>query len=159
MTITCLSHYKGHLVAVIKEKKVRDRHVVFYKFDGLQTMDAKVQPQSNENLGISISFDGDLIFLGDAYKNIRVLQLEDPESLKQKEKVEDPDKFISVKRLCSNKMNEKVVGVFTLRAAERQDYHRLNQVEKQALSIISVSESGYMRIYGLREKKLLECIA
>ena len=36
-------------------------------------MDAKVQPQSNENLGISISFDGDLIFLGDAYKNIRVL--------------------------------------------------------------------------------------
>jgi hypothetical protein len=51
------------------------------------------------------------------------------------------------------------VGVFTLRAAERQDYHRLNQVEKQALSLISVSESGYMRIYGLREKKLLECIA
>jgi hypothetical protein len=56
-------------------------------------------------------------------------------------------------------MNEKVVGVFTLRAAERQDYHRLNQVEKQALSLISVSESGFMRIYGLREKKLLECIA
>lgn len=34
MTITCLSHYQGHLVTVIKEKKVRDRHVVFYKFDG-----------------------------------------------------------------------------------------------------------------------------
>lgn len=85
-------------------------------------MDPKVQPQSNENLGISISFDGDLIFLGDSYKNIRVLQVTDSESLKAKEKVDDPDKFISVKRLCSNKMNEKVVGVYTLRAAERQDY-------------------------------------
>ncbi len=69
-------------MAVIKEKKVRDRHVVFYKFDGNEKMEAKVQPQSNENLGISISFDGDLIFLGDAYKNIRVLQVTDPESLK-----------------------------------------------------------------------------
>ena len=43
----------------------------------------------------------------------------DSEQLKQKEKVDDPDKFISVKRLCSNKMNEKVVGVYTMRAAER----------------------------------------
>ena len=43
----------------------------------------------------------------------------DPESLKQKEKVDDPNKFISIKRMCSNKMNEKVVGVYTLRAAER----------------------------------------
>ncbi len=82
-------------------------------------MDPKIQPQSTENIGISISFDGDLIFLGDAYKNIRVLQVTDPESLKQKEKVDDPNKFISIKRMCSNKMNEKVVGVYTLRAAER----------------------------------------
>ena len=44
MTITCLSDYKGHLVAVIKEKKVRDRHVVFYKFDGGTQMEPKVQP-------------------------------------------------------------------------------------------------------------------
>jgi hypothetical protein len=159
MTITCISHYQGHLVAVIREKKVRDRHVVFYKFDGAQQMDAKVQPQSNENLGISISFDGDLIFLGDAYKNIRVLQVTDSEQLKQKEKVDDPDKFISVKRLCSNKMNEKVISVHTMRAAERHDYHRLSQIEKQSLSIISIAESGYIRLYALREKKLLECVA
>jgi hypothetical protein len=122
-------------------------------------MDAKVQPQSNENLGISISFDGDLIFLGDAYKNIRVLQVTDSEQLKQKEKVDDPDKFISVKRLCSNKMNEKVVGVYTMRAAERHDYQRLSQIEKKSLSLISIAESGYIRLYALREKKLLECIA
>jgi hypothetical protein len=56
-------------------------------------------------------------------------------------------------------MNEKVVGVYTLRAAERQDYQRLTQIEKQTLSIIAMSETGYLRIYGLREKKILECIA
>ena len=71
MAITCLSHYQGHLVADIMQRKMR--HVVFYKFDGKETMDPKIQPQSTENIGISISFDGDLIFLGDAYKNIRVL--------------------------------------------------------------------------------------
>ncbi len=83
----------------------------------------------------------------------------DSEQLKQKEKVDDPDKFISVKRLCSNKMNEKVVGVYTMRAAERYDYHRLSQIEKQSLSILSIAESGYIRLYALREKKLLECVA
>ncbi len=40
MTITCLSHYRGHLVAVILEQKIRDRHVVFYKFDGQGKMDS-----------------------------------------------------------------------------------------------------------------------
>lgn len=159
MTITCLSHYRGHLVAVILENKVRDRHVVFYKFDGKAKLEAKVQPQSNENLGISISFDGDLIFLGDAYNNIRVLKVTDSESLKAKERVEDPNKFISVKRMCSNKMNEKVIGIFTLRASERNDYSHLSQVEKQSFSLLSVSESGYLRLYCLREKKLLECVA
>ena len=83
----------------------------------------------------------------------------DSEQLKRTEKVDDPDKFISVKRLCSNKMNEKVVGVYTMRAAERQDYHRLSQIEKQGLSILAVSETGYLRLYALREKKLLECVA
>lgn len=157
MTITCLSHYKGYLAAVTNTK-TRDRLVVFYKFDGVK-MDPKVQPQSNQNLAISISFDGDLIFLGDAYKNIRVLYLEDPEILKIHEKVDDPEKFISIKRLCSNKMNQKVVGVHTLRSAERNDYARLSKAEKQALALFSASESGYLRIYGLREKKLLECLA
>lgn len=42
MTITCLSHYRGHLVAVIMEK--RDRLLVFYKFDGAKRMEPKVQP-------------------------------------------------------------------------------------------------------------------
>jgi hypothetical protein len=126
MSITCLSHYQGHLVAVILEKKNRDRYVVFYKFDGQQKLESKPQPQTNENLGQAISFDGDMIFLGDAYKNVRVLQVQDSEKLKQQEKVDNPDKFIQLKRLCSNKMNEKVVGVYTLRAGERNDHQRLS---------------------------------
>ena len=41
MSITCLSHYQGHLVAVILEKKNRDRYVVFYKFDGQSKLESK----------------------------------------------------------------------------------------------------------------------
>ena len=43
MTITCLSHYKGYLATVTNPKNMRDRLVVFYKFDGIK-MDPKVQP-------------------------------------------------------------------------------------------------------------------
>jgi hypothetical protein len=56
-------------------------------------------------------------------------------------------------------MDEKVVGVYTLRASERQDYHRLSQIERQSLSIATFAESGYLRIFALREKKVLECVA
>jgi hypothetical protein len=56
-------------------------------------------------------------------------------------------------------MNEKVVGVYTLRAADSHHYQRLNALEIQSLSILAASESGYLRIYALREKKLLECVA
>ena len=72
-------------------------------------------------MGISFSFDGDLLFIGDAYKNFSVLQMTDKEELMKREKVEDADKFIQVKRLCSNKMNEKVVGVYTLRGSGRTE--------------------------------------
>ena len=57
---------------------------------------------------------------------MRVLQVQDSEILKLKEKVDNPDKFIQLKRLCSNKMDEKVVGVYTLRAGERNDMARLS---------------------------------
>lgn len=119
---------------------------MFYKFDGAQQMDTKVKLYSNENLGISISFGGDIIFLGDAFKNTQVLQVMDSEQLRQKEKVDDPDKFISVNHLCSNKINEKVISVHTMRAAERHEYNCLSQIEKQSLSIRSVAESGYIRL-------------
>lgn len=87
------------------------------------------------------------------------MYLEDPEILKRTERIDDPEKFISLKRLCSNKMNQKVVSLHSLRAAERDDTARLSQVEKQSLAIFSASECGYLRIYALREKKLLECVA
>lgn len=53
-------------------------------------------------------------------------------------------------------MNEKTVGVFSLRAAERNDYQSLSNVELSSLSIMAASESGYLRIYTMRERKLLE---
>lgn len=125
----------------------------------MQQPEAKRQPASNENLALCISFDGDYIFMGDAYKNIKVLHVADAEILKAKERIEDPEKYISVKKLYTNNMNEKVVGIYSLRSAEKNDFAKLSEVERQCLSILSVSESGYLRIYALREKKLLECIA
>jgi hypothetical protein len=77
MSITCLSVYRGYLSAVMIDK--RDRLLIFFKFDGDKKMEAKIQPNSNENLAQCISFDGDYVFLGDAYKNIKVLMVADPE--------------------------------------------------------------------------------
>lgn len=77
-------------------------------------------------MALTISFDGDYIFLGDAYKNIKVLKVADSEILKKQEKIEDPEKYIQVKKLYTNNMNEKVVGIYTLRTAERNDYLRIS---------------------------------
>ena len=76
-----------------------------------------------------------------------------------KEKIDDPDKFIKIDRLCSNQMNEKVIGIYSMRQAERDDYKRLSDIELESLSVITASDSGYLRLYALREKKLLECLA
>jgi hypothetical protein len=45
MSITCISYYRGHLAAVMMDK--RDRQLIFYKFDGEMKMEAKLQPDSN----------------------------------------------------------------------------------------------------------------
>lgn len=40
MSITCLSYYRGHLAAVMMDK--RDRLLIFFKFDGEKKMDPKL---------------------------------------------------------------------------------------------------------------------
>lgn len=38
-------------------------------------------------------------------------------------------------------------------------FSRLNEVERQQLTLLTASEEGYLRLFQLREKKLLECTA
>lgn len=158
MSITCLSSYRGKLAGVMMDK--RDRQLIFSEFDGTK-LHERPQPDSNENLSLCISFDADYVFMGDAFKNIKVLRKMDPEELKTREKLDDPEKYIQVKKLYTNYTNEKVIGVYSLRpeAAHKTDYMKLTEMEKQRLSVLSVAESGYLRIYSLREKKVLECAA
>ncbi len=75
-----------------------------------------------------ISTDGDLIFIGDAYNNLRILWVCDEEELK-KENVDDTRYIFKLKHLFSNIMSTRISGVYTLRTDEYKDannYQRLN---------------------------------
>ena len=65
-----------------------------------------------QNLSTSISFDGDFIIIGDAYKNLTLLKKCDEEENKR-EKVEASD-LINFKKVMSNKIEACVVGAFSL---------------------------------------------
>ena len=102
--------------------------IVFYKFnDHLVKFEAQIQPQSIEAQGSSITFDGDFIYVGDSYRCLRVLWVCDKEELKKKERLADAEGIVNIKRMYANKMNAKMLGVYTLRAAPKyDDYSRLN---------------------------------
>ena len=79
-----------------------------------------------------VSVDGDFIFVGDAYRNLRVMWLCDKEELK-KEHIEDTANIFKLNHLFSNTLNTKIVGVYPLRVDENpstNQYQRLNQVER-----------------------------
>lgn len=96
------------------------------------------------------------MFVGDAYKNIRVLWLSDKEELKKKERLADAEGIINLKRLYANTMDSNVIGVYTLRVGVYNDYVRLSPYEKQFLTLLTASDDGYLRLYTIKEKKLLE---
>lgn len=94
-----------------------------------------------------VSFDGDYIYVGDAYKNIGVLWLCDKEELK-KEKAEDTPNILKLKYLFSNTLDTRVVGVYSLRAEDKPNHlYRLSAVEKQLLTLLTASEEGYLRLF------------
>lgn len=60
-----------------------------------------------------MSFDGDYILVGDAYRNLGILWLCDEEELK-KEKIEGTN-VIKIKHIYSNYIPTRVKGVYSLR--------------------------------------------
>mmetsp|Transcript_22369 Transcript_22369/g.21546 ORF Transcript_22369/g.21546 Transcript_22369/m.21546 type:complete len:467 (-) Transcript_22369:500-1900(-) len=137
-TITCLTHYQGYLTVVQRSKIIKDFAIVFYRFNEIsQKLDSQHQPQSINTLGTSISFDGDLIFVGDLQKNLQVLWLCDEKALSN-EKVEDMNQIMKLKKQFSNVMDTYVIGAYNLRIAPVIDplgnqYTRLTEVQKQQM--------------------------
>ena len=64
-----------------------------------------------QNLSTSISFDGDFIIIGDAYKNLTLLKKCDEEENKKEKEERD---FINFRKVMSNKIEACVVGAFSL---------------------------------------------
>lgn len=84
-SITCISSYLGNLIATMKNLKLQDLVFIMYKFNNKEKKLIQPQPIPNgvQNLATSISFDGDFIIIGDAYKNLNLLKKCDEEDNKQ----------------------------------------------------------------------------
>jgi hypothetical protein len=84
-------------------------------------------------------------------KNISALWVVDKEELK-KEKMEDMAGIIKIKKLYSNTMDSSVIGVYSLRMSPLIDpinnhYQRLNEVEKQKITLLTATNDGYLRLF------------
>ena len=65
-----------------------------------------------QNLATSISFDGDFIIIGDAYKNLNLLKKCDEEDNKQER--QESSGLINFKKVMSNKIEASVIGAYSL---------------------------------------------
>lgn len=74
-------------------------------------------------MATSISFDGDYIIIGDAYKNLHLLKKCDEQD-NEKEKQQNSG-LINFKKVMSNKIDANVIGAFSLNkklALREQDH-------------------------------------
>ena len=65
-----------------------------------------------QNLATSISFDGDFIIIGDAYKNLNLLKKCDEEDNKMEK--QESSGLINFKKVMSNKIEANVIGAYSL---------------------------------------------
>lgn len=85
-------------------------------------------PNGIQNLATSISFDGDFIIIGDAYKNLNLLKKCDEEDNKQEK--QEQSGLINFKKVMSNKIEAKVIGAHSLNkklAMRDQDQAKFSQ--------------------------------
>ena len=97
----------------MRSQKLQDIVFVMYSFNEAEKKLSNQQPIPNgvQNLATSISFDGDFIIIGDAYKNLTLLKKTDEEDNKR-EKVQESDCYF--KKVMSNKIEASVVGAYSL---------------------------------------------
>ena len=122
-------------------------------------------------MATSISFDGDYIIIGDAYKNLHLLKKCDEQD-NEKEKQQNSG-LINFKKVMSNKIDANVIGAFSLNkklALREQDQAKycqhgvmsyeqiipLTEIQKKMFTILAASFDGYVRLYKINEVKNLE---
>ena len=159
----------------MRNLKLQDLVFVMYTFNELEKKLTHPQPIPNgvQNLATSISFDGDFIIIGDAYKNLTLLKKTDEEE-NRKERLDQSSELINFKKVMSNKIDANVIGAYSLNrrlALNEADYaklcgggrHRqiipLTEIEKKLFTVISASFDGYVRLFKIRETKNLEIVA
>ena len=88
----------------MKNLKLQDLVFIMYKFNEVTSKLTHPQPIPNgvQNLATSISFDGDFIIIGDAYKNLNLLKKCDEEDNKQER--QESSGLINFKKVMSNKI-------------------------------------------------------
>ena len=175
-SITCVSSYLGNLIATLKDLKLQDLVFIMYKFNEQESKLISPQPIPNgvQNLATSISFDGDFIIIGDAYKNLHLLKKCDEEDNKQER--QDHTGLINFKKVMSNKIDANVIGAYSLNkklALRDEDaalycqnavtsYEQivpLTEIQKKMFTVIAASFDGYVRLYKIKETKNLEIVA
>ena len=174
-SITCVSSYLGKLIATMRYQKIQDIVFLMYTFNEHEKKLTHPLPIPNgvQNLATSISFDGDFIIIGDAYKNLTLLKKCDEEENKR-EKLDQSSELINFKKVMSNKIDASVVGAYSLNrklalceADEARNCgggrHRqiipLTEIEKKLFAVMSASFDGYVRLFKIRETKNLEIVA
>ena len=115
LSITCISSFMGRLIATMRflDLALYEMNFMMYKYDETKQKLIEPQPIPNgvQNLATSISFDGDHIIVGDAYRNLTILKKTDEEE-NRRERV-DINEF-NVRKVLSNKIEAHVVGGFSL---------------------------------------------
>ena len=102
------------MIATLKDCKLQDLVFVMYKFNEQTSKLEHPQPIPNgvQNLATSISFDGDFIIIGDAYKNLNLLKKCDEEDNKMER--QESSGLINFKKVMSNKIEANVIGAYSL---------------------------------------------
>ena len=114
-SITCVSSYLGKLIATMRYIKLQDLIFVMYTYNEHERKLTQAQPIPNgvQNMATCISFDGDYIVIGDAYKNLTLLKKCDEEENKR-ENLDQMSDLINFKKVMSNKINASVVGAYSM---------------------------------------------
>ena len=175
-SITCASTFMGHLVVSKSFENLPNLYIILARFNEQKMALDNAKPQANvtiKNIASCISYDQDLIILGDSLKNLSVLKNASAEE-NQKELLKADD--LNLKKYLKNDLDASVVNAFSMArhlSSDKTDYHNridsqgqpfgtvniMSEQAKRMLSILSVQTDGYVRLYRLKETKQLDVCA
>lgn len=174
-SITCVSSYLGKLVCTMVFKNWPELQLIFWTFNEAKALleDQHAIPIPDgavKNLATCISADSDFLILGDTLKNLSVIKKTDPEENMKQKLRGDQLHFIKYTR---NDLAANVVAAFSMARhlnCDRTDYlkkldqegqphgqvNMMSEQAKRLLTVLGLSQDGYIRLYKIHEKKHFE---